>query len=806
MAVRIQPQLRSPERRSSRALPGSTVGGKPHSINGCSVTRGRILVLFVGLTLVSVWGNIRLHKGNVMDDAVIVRPHDPIHQMHQYVLAKQPDGFDAGEAISFILRGGLHSPSDLAAVAQLTERVEATLGEGVLSLANIPAYQDTGESLRDEPYITREALASPSFNLAQWQAQVSRDGSVYGPLVGRDLSWTAVVRYLPPGVDEIREFRRTAAFLEDREIPAWEWLFKRDITPTDERIGVGGWVIGRGLIDQGVHVDMLSLTILGVLLAWPIFWAVFGSLSTTLLAVGMLLLAGFVWTRGAMGLMPDMHERVYSLLVYASMIVQGTSFALHKLSAFQRSQARDPQQAWAEARKVDGMIATTALIAIVGFATLWSFELQPMRELGLCAAVGTAGLLLLAVVMTPAVGLLVGLRPTAARPRRQSRVSVSIQHGIDSLVARCSQLVTWLATGHKPWGIVIGIGGLGVLVTMLFFTGGIHSYTKPLEFLRGTLVDKTAALLDQPGQAGFGGLGVLVEPARGTDGKDPRFLHRAWELQTALAQLPRAREVSSVLSSLHQIATASWKKPFPETSAEVDAAFVLIESRLAPAVQRHLYFSGGVRVSVSFGDEPSTAVGELRQAMLALAQRDFPELKVSVFTRSTLYPAVDTYIREGKVSNVITSQLLISLLCGVLVYWRNRRLTTRYRSTQYLCPLRGGLVRALPLCFATLVMGLLMWLLAIPLDMSTAPIGALAINAATDFSLYFAMTYQHALASCSPLEALRATMSEEGRVIVADCLLNTLCFLPLVTSHFLPVQQAGWIMGVMLVTCAVGCD
>lgn len=40
---------------------------------------------------------------------------------------------------------------------------------------------------------------------------------------------------------------------------------------------------------------------------------------------------------------------------------------------------------------------------------------------------------------------------------------------------------------------------------------------------------------------------------------------------------------------------------------EVDAAFVLVESRLAPAAQRHLYFSGEVRVSVSFGDEPRYA-------------------------------------------------------------------------------------------------------------------------------------------------------------------------------------------------------
>lgn len=758
-----------------------------------------ILLAFVGITLVCLWGNLRLQKGSVIEDDAIVNPTDPLRQMHHYVLAKQRDGFDAGEAISFILHGGLHARDDLARVEQWTKRVEQELGEGVLSLAKVSAYQDTGESLRDEPYITPEALTSPAFDIAQWQTQIAQDSSIYGPLVGRDFSWTSVVRYLPPGADEIKEFRRTVAFLEDREIPEWEWLFKRDITPTDKHIGVGSWVIGRGLIDQGLNVDMLTLTSLGVLLALPIFWAVFGSLSSTVLAAGMFLLAGVVWTRGAMGLMPEMRERVYSLLVYASVIVQGTSFALHKISAFQSSTAHDARRAWQEARKVDGMIATTAFIAIVGFATLWTFDLQPIRELGLGAAVGTAGLLLLTVVMTPAVGLLVGVRPFGRRTPRQNRLASVVQRRLDALITVCTRLVMWLATGPRPWVLIAVLSGLFLTVAALFHSGGILSYTRPVTFLRGTFLEQSADLLNQPGQPGFSGLGILVEPAQGVDGKNPRFLQRAWELQAALEKLPRVREVSSVLATLHKIAQESWKKPFPETPEEVDAAFVLIESRQAPTVQRHLYYPSGVRISLSFGDESSTAVGELIQSILTLARLDFPELKVNTFGRATLYPAVDAYIREGKVSNVFTSQILIAVLCGVLLYWRNRQLTT-----QYLCPIRGGAVMATPLFFSTMVIGMLMWRLKIPLDMATAAIGALAINAATDFSLYFAMTYQRALASLSPLEALHSAMHEEGRVIVADCLLNTVCFMPLVTSHFLPVQGVGWMMGVLLITCALG--
>jgi len=110
---------------------------------------------------------------------------------------------------------------------------------------------------------------------------------------------------------------------------------------------------------------------------------------------------------------------------------------------------------------------------------------------------------------------------------------------------------------------------------------------------------------------------------------------------------------------------------------------------------------------------------------------------------------------------------------------------------------------SVPLLFATAAMGLLMWGLDIPLDMATAPIGALAINAATDFSLYFVIAYQKLLDDYSTDVALEKAIQQEGTIILADCVLNTLCFLPLIASGFLPVRQLGWMMGVMLMACAV---
>jgi predicted RND superfamily exporter protein len=761
------------------------------------------MFVFFALSGLFLWGNVRVQKAGILDSDVILREDDPFQQMNRYVQDKVHEGFEGREIIPFVINTGVHALKDAEKILQVTRAAQQAFGETVVSLATTPAYHDTGETLLDEPYITKARLAAPQFHIEEWRAQVANDAGVFGLLVGREFSWASVVRYLPPGYDEIAEFRRTVEFLEGRPIPWWEWLWKKDITPQEPWLGVSGWTMGRGLIDQGLNVDILSLVFLGVWLTLPVVWVTLGSGRAALVGVGVMVIGGFVWTRGAMGLI-GVPERVFSLLAYASVIVQGTSFALHKFSALAESNADDRVQGWLHARAVDGLLATTALISAFGFATLWSFGLKPIRELGVGASLGVVWLLFMATCVLPACDVL-----TAPSSLRQKPLSLQTQNRlkglkrfstvIDRLAVSCRHGAAWLAAGYRPWAVTVGVCGAFIVAAVVFLQGDIPSYTRALEFIRGTLVEREARILNRPGNVGFEFLDLLVESRRGDTLASPHFLARAWEFQTAVKTLPGSRETSSIIGTVRQIARESFRKPLPETPEEVAAAFFLIENRLAPAVQRQLYFPKGLRIAVSYGTDDSVELGRFRDAILTLAQRAFPDLQVTPFNKVPLYPQVDKYVREGKVSNIFTSQIGVACLCGLLL-WRNNRRLRRAR----LSPVWGGVVMSLPLFFATAIMGLTMWLFHIPLDMATAPIGALAINAATDFSLYMALAYQKLIDKFSPLEALQRTLDAEGRVILTDCLLNTCCFLPLISSHFLPVRQLGWMMGLMLTACAMG--
>lgn len=761
------------------------------------------LVVFLALTSLFLWGNVLVKRGGVLDD-VILNEDDPFRQMDRYVQSKIEEGFEGKEFIPFIIHfpEGINSTAYLQKICAVTESAKAFFGEeGVISACEIPNYKDTGEGLRSDPYINPALLKDPSFSLQEWKDGVRKDPGVYGLFIGRSFTWAVVIRYLPWNYDEITEFRRTVEFLEGRKIPWYEWFWKRDINPKDPALGVAGWVMGRGIMDQGLNVDMVTLIVLGIFLSLPLFWSALGSLPLALIAVAVMVGGGFLWTRGALGLF-DIRERVYCLLAYANVIVQGVSFALHKLEVWRESGEKDKELALRKAMSVDSLIAITGGIAIFGFATLWSFGLKPIRELGIVSALGVAWLLLLSLCFLPALTLL-NRKGHVPVPREKS--DTRVEKILNGIISFCIRAANWFSSGKKPWAMVNLVCLLFLLIAIAFIQERIISRTNALQYIYATSVEKEAEFLNREGNPGFDFLDFLVEPV--AEGAKQKLALRAWEFQKALKTISGTREATSILLFLHKIARESYKKDFPETKEEVEDAFFLIENDLALDIQQKLYFRkdpagflpDGVRISVSSGTDDSREWGRIANKALTLADIHFPDLKVSTFGKISLYPRADVYIRQGKMINLFTSQLGVALICAFVIWWRNRKL-----GDISLSPLWTGLVMSLPLFFATTVMGLLMWGLKIALDMSTAPIGAIAINAAIDFSIYIAFTYQQALKTLSPEEALNKALRTAGLVTIVDCFLNMIAFFPLITSHFLPVRQLGWMMGVMLFTCAIG--
>jgi hypothetical protein len=287
-------------------------------------------------------------------------------------------------------------------------------------------------------------------------------------------------------------------------------------------------------------------------------------------------------------------------------VVQGTSFVLHKFAVLGESQADDHAGRWRDAAAVDELIATTAVIAVVSFGTLYTFALAPIRELALASACGVVWVLILATVFLPAFDLARGRTGGVGRAQRpRKRPGRQLERLLDAAVAECARAVGWLALGRRPWFLLAGVGGAFAVAAGLFNAGVIVSRTRALEFIRGTLIERQARFLNTPGQPGFEFLDLLVEPAGGGNIHEPAFLTRAWAYQTALRGIAGARETLSILPALQRISRASLHAPFPATRQEGETVLLLLEQDLPRPVARQLFFPGGLRISVSYGFDDS---------------------------------------------------------------------------------------------------------------------------------------------------------------------------------------------------------
>lgn len=815
-----------------------------------------IVIVTLAITLIPMlYGNIIAKKGGLVDDALLDRTN-PYYQMDRTVKAFGAEGLKTSDAVSFVIRfdNGFSSAS-VARIKEVTDWVKQAFPEyGVLSLSVAAAYHDTGSALSSKPYITPELLqeiqATPGWNPAAWKRAVANDPGVYGLLIGRKFDYAVVTLLLPTGYDEIALFRRVATFLEQRDIPLWEWYLKTDITPAAQFHDIlpAGWVVGRGLMDAALISNNMKLSSLGLTMVTVAFYLSLMSVRQALMAA-LTVLISFVWVRGSLGLLQwcglQLYERVYFLIVYSSLLVSGISFTERKFNAWNEAREAAPGLSraalWRRTGAVNEMILVVAFIAILNFSTLYQIQVHGILEVGIFSAIGIAALVILTLWFLPALHILVGGDQTQMSNSSSGRLALAWNRFLKGVVDRCCMHLdnnsprhqgpktgqaqgTAPTTSHpspftwQPKARRYALLSFALMLTAVVVIGSdyfpriktepmmLEVKTKPMEFIRNTVVFRANDYLNVEGRYGFDRLNFVVMPKKSAvldePVADPIFLAAVDRLKQRVNALADVREVNSVVDTIKVIARESYHQPLPTTSQQAHDILQTIEWDLGPQIKEQLWFNRGLVLFASAAMEDSIRTGQINSRIMELARREFPELEVLAFGKLALYPQADRYISTGKPINVLTSQWIVVLVCTVRVMFRARRLTGGHLA---LSGWRTGLVMSMPFIFATAAIALLMVMLRVPLDQSTACITALAINATIDFGLYLTADYQNALGDgADRREALHYSLAGRGKIVVVDIVLNAVCFLPLVTSTFLPVARLGWVMVIMMLACGFG--
>jgi predicted RND superfamily exporter protein len=739
------------------------------------------LCLFIVFLGVFSYGNIITKKGGILDNAILDKD-DPYYQSNQYVRGKYKfaDSFKVG----------IKCPEGItkAALNRLiiwTEGFQEEFGDSVVSLsAGLPDTRIVEGVIYTDPYITREMLET--LDIEGWKREI-RDDPAFGFLVERDWSCLHIIINLEGGYDDTETLWRVAELVEEREISWFErWFWKTDIHPKDSNILVAGWPVGRGLLYQILNFDMITRMGGGVFCIFLLFRIVLGcwlqaGFSTLIVLFSMWFMRGSIGIFNLLGadivMGVPIRERVYILAALTVCIVQGVSFSLHKFEAYNRTGN------WHEAKKVDNLIFNTAAISFFGFITLWSFEVRSIREMGLLSASGVFYLFIMATVFIPSLGF---MKPEV--------VKVSADR-YARFIRKISDVFARLAVINARIYIVI-TGSLVILAVVFILNGKLRVGTRPMEYLPGKMPHRTAEFLNQVGRSGFAPLSIVVEPSDGGDIYDPGFIKRLSDFQESLYE-KGSRNVISIIDYAKKLSLQLNGRGIA-TRSDAEDVFSYLEDGTYPEVRYQFWTKSGIRVLASIEMDDSIVIGRFNDSVVELG-KEYPELAVFPCLDGALYPREDKYIREGKPKNAGGGEFVVVFFCILLIAQKSRMLRSKLLSPGW-----GGFIMSVPFVFASAVTFLLMMALKIPLDVATAMITALAINASVDFSIYYVDAYLEALLKNDKDSAVAVAMRDKGEIIINDMLLNSVCFFPLVFSSFIPISRLGWMMIVMIIACGIG--
>jgi hypothetical protein len=432
-----------------------------------------------------------------------------------------------------------------------------------------------------------------------------------------------------------------------------------------------------------------------------------------------------------------------------------------------------------------GPIFWSLITTGVGFASLASSEIVPVRQFGWMMGLGTMLVLVGIVLLSPFFLAGGGQQERSIKPTERL-----LKRGLLRLV----RLVH-----AQPWWI-LGSAALLALVALC----GITRLKAESNFLRNFRAGHPLVKAYEVVEANCGGAGVWDVMVTVPEKLDNTFFERVLRLETELREVstPNGARLTKVLSI-----------------ADVDAA-AKEHSRLLRFVGTTIRVKGMREAIPAFVDRLiGTDKGRGRRYMRILLRsaEDLPadekqmlisqvEQVVLRHTTSTEWLAKDSAV-EGHVTGYY---VLISRFVGHLLVdqWTSFGLAA---IGVFLCvwfairSWRLAFAACLPTIIPILVVIGTMGLLGLPLNFGAAMIAAVSVGLSIDGSIHYLMSYQRLRrAGRSHLNALHRTQCQTGLAVTFATIALAIGLLTLISSPLKPIVVFGALTGITLVASLLG--
>jgi uncharacterized protein len=609
--------------------------------------------------------------------------------------------------------------------------------------------------------------------LRELAENVRNNEMIFGRIVSEDEKVTVIIAEIADDAFSQSFYRQILDITASYEMP--------------ENLYVAGSPIVEGEMAYLGPRDMKKMVPLVIGVIVIVLLSVLKSFKNTLFTL-LVVLCSVVWT---FGLMAAAGIPVYavSTMIPVMLIAIGVADGIHLYSHLDFYIKSHPQSGRREA--VSDMIKSmwkpvvmTSVTTSVGFFSLLTSQVYPIKYFGIFTAFGVMAAMLLSLLLIPAAILLFGY--TNRKPQSKTKR----QNSSDPLAYRFANAVV----KYK----VITIALTFVIVAISVF--GITLVWINSSFLDKFEKDSNIVLTDKFINQHFGGtsnLNVVLESDHDDAFKLPAVLELMDKLQYSLENellvvgnsFSLADYLKRMNKVMHSDEEASAKIP---ESAELNAQYLLLyemsgdPKNLAKVVDYN-YKTANLTIQLKKDDSRTiNSAIELIEEFRPL----FATLGINLNYAGSGYKALvfTDLILKGQIMSLVLSLFIIIILLAAM-----------FKNTA------AGLIGSVPIVITAVIGFGVMGILNIPLSTTTALISSIAIGIGIDYAVHFIERYRiYAAATNDKALTMQMTMHHSGRAIIFNATVVIAGFLVLLFSVFPPNRSLGALVSLNMFTSFAG--
>ncbi len=674
--------------------------------------------------------------------------------------------------------GSIYNARTLKKIKDLTKEVQKMKEidkDDVTSLYTADNIVGSETGLEVNPFYKRVPKTQKA--LDKLRKEVETNDMVYGRIVSKDGKVAAVIAEIGSDVFNEDFYNRILKTANKYAGP--------------EKIYVAGRPIVEGTLAQQMPEDMKVMAPLVILVIMIALLVMLRSVKAMILNLIVVILST-IW---AFGLMAFFKIPVYSVstMIPVMLIAIGVAYGIHLFNHLHLYMEQHPEAGKKESilNMVKSMwkpVMMAAITTAVGFTSLLTSEVYPVKYFGIFTSFGVMSAFLFAMVLIPASLMIVGL------PKRRKLNKKQIE--------KKEKNKDKLTFAYKFTDAILAHKLRVVVITVVIVVVSIYGITKvwvDSSFLANFEKDSPIRVTDKfinEKFAGTSSFNVILEGKENDTFKNPDVLKLTDKLQAELETHPVVGDTFSLtdfIDRMNMVMNEDREEynTIPDSSDMIAQYLLLYEMSGDPDDLNSVvdYDYKTLNLTVQLHSDDSKAIKEVISVIDNYKDK-YAAMGVDVKYAGSGYKSLvfTELILEGQVSSLALSVIIVIIL-----------LTLMFKNFKI------GLIGSVPILLTSIVNFGAMGLLNIALGPTTALISSIAVGIGIDYAIHFIENYrEYSLKSSDKLEVSRLAMSHSGRAILFNAIVVISGFLVFLFSLFPPNRQLGALVSLNMFTSFAG--